>query len=158
MSQRSVRKTVLVRTFAFGAMLVPIVFGAAAQGDDEPMPVVRVNPVYPPEALRAGREGFVELEFTIAVNGATKDVVVIESSSPEFEEPAIAALRGWRYLPTNSECVGFERPPAEGSTTRAAVRCTENPNLPAVERPGVRTAMRFELDDDGNPRRPLPVP
>lgn len=157
-SRLPVRKKILLGTFALGTVLVPVIFGAAAQGGDEPMPVVRINPVYPAEALRAGREGFVELEFTIAANGATTDVVVIESSSPEFEEPAIAALRGWRYLPTNTECTGFERPPAEGSTTRAAVSCTENPNLPAVERPGIRTAMRFELDDDGSPRRALPVP
>ena len=143
MSQLSDRKKVLIGTL--GTVLVPVIFGAAAQGGDDPMPVVRVNPAYPLEAIRAGREGFVELEFTIAENGTTKDVVVLDSSSPEFEEPAITALLRWRYLPTNSECVGFDRPPAEGSNTRSAVSCTQNPNVQPVERPGVRTIIRYEL-------------
>lgn len=154
MSQLPVRKKVLLATFALGTVLVPVIFGAAAQGDDEPMPVVRIAPVYPADALAAKREGVVELEFTIAANGTTKDVFVIDSSSPEFEEPAVAALLRWRYLPTNTECTGLDRPPAADSNERPVVRCTENPNLPVVERPGMRTAMRFELDENGNPRRP----
>lgn len=146
MSKLPVRKKVLIGTFALGTVLVPVIFGASAQGDD-PLPMVRIQPNYPDDALAAGREGFVELEFTIAANGATKDVVVVDSSSPEFEAPAVAALLRWRYLPTNSQCAEFERPPAEGSSTQRAVRCTQDPNAQPVERPGIRTIIRYELDD-----------
>jgi hypothetical protein len=39
----------------------------------------------------------------------------------------------WRYMPTNVECVGTV--------------CTPNANLPAAERPGMRTELRFQLAD-----------
>ncbi len=132
MSQLSLQKKVFLGTFALGTLLVPIIFGAAAQGD-EPRPVVRIQPNYPDAALAAGREGEVQLEFTIAANGATKDIVVVASSSPEFEEEAVAALMKWRYMPTNVECVGTV--------------CTTNANAPALERPGMRTELRFQLAD-----------
>jgi TonB family protein len=133
MNELPIRKKVLLGTFALGTVLVPIIFGAAAQGNDEPRPMVRIQPNYPDAALAAGREGEVQLEFTIAANGATKDIVVVASSSPEFEEPAVAALMKWRYMPTNVECVGTV--------------CTPNANAPALERPGMRTELRFQLAD-----------
>jgi protein TonB len=110
---------------------VPIIFGAAAQ--DSVVPVVRIAPTYPSEALTAGREGSVELEFTIAANGTTKDVVVVGSSSSEFEAPAVAALLRWRYLPTNVSCVGTV--------------CQTNESVQPVERPGIRTVIRYQLAD-----------
>ena len=132
MSELPMQKKILLGSFVLGTLLVPIIFGAAAQGD-EPRPMVRIQPNYPTDALAARREGEVQLEFTIAANGTIKDVVVVDSSSPEFEAPAIAALLRWRYLPTNVECVGTV--------------CTPNANVPAVERPGMRTELRFELAD-----------
>ena len=50
-------------------------------------------------------------------------------------------------MPTNTQCVGFERPAAAGSNTDRAVRCTEDPNARPLERPGMRTVINFELDD-----------
>jgi TonB family protein len=134
MSELSIEKKTLLGTFALCTLLVPIIFGAAAQGNDAPRPVVRINPEYPADALAAGREGEVELEFTIAVDGKTKDIVVVASSSPEFENPAVVALTKWKYLPTNVEC--------DGSV------CTPIANLEALERPGVRTVMRWQLEPD----------
>jgi TonB family protein len=85
-------------------LLVPIIFGAvggrvAAQADSDVVPLVRIAPTYPPEAISAGRDGDVRLRFTIAADGATKDIVVEESTSPEFEQPATAALKRWIYAP-----------------------------------------------------------
>ena len=94
----------MLGTFALGTLLVPIIFGAAAQGVDDPRPIVRIIRISA-RGMR-GREGEVQLEFTIAANGTTKDIVVVDSSSPEFEAPAVAALIKWRYLPTNVDCVG----------------------------------------------------
>ena len=92
MNELPISKKLLLGASALGTLLVPIIFGAAAQGADDLLPVVRIAPNYPSEALAAGREGEVQLEFTIAANGTVKDVVVVDSSSPEFEEPAVAAL------------------------------------------------------------------
>jgi TonB family protein len=133
MNELPISKKLLLGASALGTLLVPIIFGAAAQGADDLLPVIRIAPNYPSEALAAGREGEVQLEFTIAANGTVKDVVVVDSSSPEFEEPAVTALLRWRYLPTNVECVG--------------TACQTNENVPAVERPGMRTELRFQLGD-----------
>jgi bla regulator protein BlaR1 len=138
MSVLPIEKELVLGTFALATVLVPVVFGvlsgrteAQSSPGTEPRPLVRINPNYPPEALAAGLAGEVSLEFTIAANGMVKDVVVVDSSAPMFEEPAIAALLKWRYLPTNVECVG----PV----------CTPIENAEAVERPGMRTVLRFEL-------------
>jgi TonB family protein len=133
MSELAIQKKVMLGAVAISTLLIPIVFGAAAQDIAGPVPMVRIMPDYPTEALAAEREGSVKLEFTIAANGSVKDIVVVESSSPEFEEPAVSALLRWRYLPTNVECVG--------------TACTTNANVTPVERPGMRTELRFELAD-----------
>ncbi|HUQ51444.1 MAG TPA: M56 family metallopeptidase [Gammaproteobacteria bacterium] len=119
MSKLPIRKKVLLGTFALVTLLSPIVFGVA-QGDRAYVPIVRINPEYPPSALAARLEGEVNLQFTIAANGAVKDIVVVESTAPEFELPAMAALQKWRYQPV-----------------------TENDQ--PVEVPGVRTIIRFAL-------------
>ena len=130
MSELPMQKKIFLGTLALGALLVPIIFGAAAQGSDEPRPIVRIAPNYPPEALAARSEGEVRLEFTIAANGSVKDVVVVDSSSPEFELPAVAALLKWRYIPPNVECVGTVCTPnphareyKRASDRRSAIPC-----------------------------------
>jgi TonB family protein len=119
MSKLSIQKRIMLAAFALTALLTPIVFGMA-QGDRAYVPLVRINPEYPPSALAARLEGEVSLQFTIAANGAVKDVVVVDSTAPEFEAPAMAALQRWRYQPV-----------------------TENDQ--PVEVPGVRTIIRFAL-------------
>ena len=133
MSNLPLQKKILLGAFALSTFMVPVIFGASAQSDEENLrPLVRIAPEYPTEALQAGREGVVELEFTIAANGTTKDIVVVDASSPEFESPAVAALLLWRYQPTNVECDG-------------AV-CAPIANVEAVERRGVRTTLRWQLE------------
>lgn len=136
MSELSIRSKIALASFAACTFAVPVIFGAAAQGGADPRPLVRIAPEYPTEALAARREGEVQLEFTIAANGTTKDIVIVDSSSPEFEEPAVAALSRWRYSPTNVECDG----PV----------CIPIPNAVAEERHGVRTLLRFQLEPPAN--------
>jgi protein TonB len=131
MATLSIQKKILLGAFALSTALVPIIFGAAAQ--DAPMPLVRIQPDYPTDALAARREGFVGLQFTISANGTTRDVVVVSSSAPEFEAPAVAALLRWRFLPTNVTCVGTV--------------CQTNENEQPLERPGIRTVIRYQLAD-----------
>ena len=131
MRELPIEKKALLGAFALSLLIVPIVFGAAAQAGD-PRPVVRIAPNYPTDALTEGREGSVDLEFTIAVNGTVKDVVVVSSTSSEFEAPAVAALLRWRFLQTNVTCDGTD--------------CVTNQNVQPVERPGMRTVITYRLD------------
>jgi TonB family protein len=128
MSELSLQKKVLLGTVALCMLVVPVIFGASAQNDANLMPLVRIAPEYPDDALQAGREGVVELEFTIAADGTTKDIVVVDASSPEFEAPSVAALLKWRYAPLVE-------------------------NGASSERRGVRTTLRYQLErENGGPQ------
>ena len=133
MSALSLQKRIMLGAVALSTMLVPIIFGAAAQNAADPVPIVRIQPNYPSDAFTAGREGYVELEFTIAANGTVKDVAVITSTALDFEEPAVAAVLRWRYLPTNVTCVGTD--------------CRTNESVQPVERPGTRTVIHYRVED-----------
>ncbi len=62
--------------------------------------VKSVNPNYPQKAEISKIQGWVELDFTVAENGAVQDIAVHAASSPGvFEAAAISALSQWRYKP-----------------------------------------------------------
>jgi TonB family protein len=135
MSKLNVVKKGLLSAALLGALLVPIGIGvlrsgsAMAQGDADVLPLVRIAPEYPAEALEQRLEGHVILEFTVAADGTTKDISVIESSAPLFEHPSITALSRWRYSP----------------------RVIDGAK---VERTEVRTVIRFALSRDEPPPGP----
>ena len=59
-----------------------------------------VKPIYPKKAELSGTQGWVELDFTVAENGAVKDIAVHATNAPGvFEAAAISALSQWRYKP-----------------------------------------------------------
>ncbi len=66
----------------------------------DPVPILRVTPVYPTRASRRGLEGWVEVAFTITTTGATDGVrVVAEEPSGVFSRAAIRAVQKWKYKP-----------------------------------------------------------
>ncbi len=73
---------------------------SAGGGDREAVPLVRVEPTYPPRAKQQGIEGYVDVSFTITPVGTTADVEVYRSKPPYiFDREAIRAVRKWRYNP-----------------------------------------------------------
>jgi TonB family protein len=59
-----------------------------------------VPPEYPQSALQRGISGSVLLSYTVDVNGATKNIQVVQSSpSGVFDHAAVGAVRHWRYAP-----------------------------------------------------------
>ena len=64
-----------------------------------PLKLKNVDPVYPEDARAAGREGEVIMDITIGTDGFVTDVKVL-NPAPPFVEPAVAAVRQWRYTPT----------------------------------------------------------
>ncbi len=63
------------------------------------LPLVRVEPQYPPQAAKRGLEGWVQLRFTITSAGTVAEVAVVKSSNPVFERAAVEAVRKWKYEP-----------------------------------------------------------
>lgn len=67
--------------------------------EKRPEPVSQVAPTYP-EALRKAKvEGVVTLIFILDETGRVEDPRVENSSRPEFEKPALDAIRKWRFSP-----------------------------------------------------------
>jgi TonB family protein len=57
-------------------------------------------PTYPPDAVRRGIEGWVDVTFTIAPDGTTGDFAVTAAEPPGvFENAAIKAMQSWEFEP-----------------------------------------------------------
>lgn len=64
------------------------------------MTLSRVYPKYPRRAKLQRKQGFVQLQFQIDVNGYTHNAVVIKSDPAGiFEESALRAIKKWRFKP-----------------------------------------------------------
>lgn len=67
--------------------------------EKRPEPVSQVAPTYPPELRKAKVEGVVTLVFVLDETGRVEDPRVETSTRPEFEKPALDAIRKWRFRP-----------------------------------------------------------
>jgi protein TonB len=94
---------------------------SAGGSDRDVVPLVRVEPQYPMSAKQRGVEGWVELKFTITAAGTVANIVVTASNPGTiFNKSAVQAVSKWKY-----------NPKIEDGT--------------AVDRPGVRQRIKFEL-------------
>lgn len=84
--------------------------GGGAQGSDE-MPLVRVEPQFPREAISRGIEqGWVRLQFDLNPDGTVADARVVDSSPREvFDLAARRAVLKWKYRPKIVDGKGVAR-------------------------------------------------
>jgi len=73
--------------------------GSVIISQREPVPVVRVQPIYPPRAAERGLEGQCSVLFDITPQGTTTNVRALDCSSSLFERASISAVADWRYNP-----------------------------------------------------------
>lgn len=88
--------------------------------DGEYLPIVKVAPQYPRQALKRNLEGDVVLEYTVSTNGSVKDPKVLFSTDPIFNKSAVESALRYKYKP----------------------RVVDGQ---ALEVPGVRTRIKFRL-------------
>jgi len=77
-------------------------YGRSAPGaaDSDVVPIVRISPQYPRQALLNGQEGWVKIEFTITPDGRVLDPVVIASDPRSvFDRAALQAIIRWKFRP-----------------------------------------------------------
>lgn len=78
----------------------PINTAFVAQQDTGATPIVRIDPKYPVDAARDGKEGWVEMAFSIDKAGNVIDATVINAEPKRiFNREALRALKGWKYRP-----------------------------------------------------------
>jgi len=83
---------------------------SAGLADRDALPLVRVEPEYPPQARQRRLEGWVQVQFTISTAGSVKDAVVVKSSHTLFERNAVQAVNKWKYQPQLREGKPAEAP------------------------------------------------
>ena len=68
--------------------------------EDEVVALLKLPPEYPRKAARAGKEGWVKLEFTITRDGNVTDASVVDARPRRvFNRAALRAIRKWRFKP-----------------------------------------------------------
>ena len=74
---------------------------AMASGNDRgPVPQVRIEPDYPPQAKDRGVEGWCLFEFTVTREGRVKDIVILDAQPKGIWDRAVLrAVANWRYQP-----------------------------------------------------------
>lgn len=103
------------------ASLGPVSVNVAGS-DRDVIPLVRIEPDYPPRAAERGVEGWVVLQFTITPAGTVKDAKVVDAEPKGiFDAAAVKAVERWKY-----------NPKVEGGV--------------AVERRGVQVMLTFKLE------------
>jgi protein TonB len=86
----------------------------AAPGDTDVVPLVRVSPQYPPDAMVRGIEGWVHVRFTITTAGTVKGVEILDADPKGyFERAAVAAVKKYKYKAKVSNGTPVERPGVE---------------------------------------------
>ena len=79
-----------------------------AEGDV--LPIVRIDPRWPREALVKGIEGYVVVEVTIASDGSVRGASIIESVPKRmFDRNVIRAVLKWKFKPRIINGVPVER-------------------------------------------------
>ena len=64
------------------------------------IPIVRIDPQWPREALLEGIQGWVEVEFTILPDGSVADPRVVNSEPRRvFDRNALRAILRWKFKP-----------------------------------------------------------
>jgi TonB family protein len=134
--------------------VVPAAAGAAQPSDDstdvelvntslQVVPFVRINPVYPADALAENLEGNVTIELTVTATGEVEDAHVVESTDARFEAAALNAVVQWKYLP---RIVAGKRAATENVRTRMTFQTAQTPTPAAVQRASEPIGPGLPLD------------
>ena len=77
--------------------------------DHTPKASFQPPPAYPFEARARGLTGTVVVAFVVDPSGMVRDPVVVSSSDPVFDEPALRGVEHWRFEPgrVNNQVVSF---------------------------------------------------
>ncbi len=70
-----------------------------AELERRPEVISQVAPSYPSELRKAKVEGAVTLVFVLSETGAVEEPRIESASHPQFEKPALDAVRRWRFKP-----------------------------------------------------------
>jgi protein TonB len=99
----SLKTLIIAAAIATNCVAVPISWAADATiyttVDKNPVPVKTPPPLYPQALKTAGTNGVVAISIVIDENGSVTESTVVKSTHVEFEPPALAAVKNWKFSP-----------------------------------------------------------
>lgn len=97
-----------------------------SNSDGNYLPIFKVAPNYPLQALRRGIEGYCIVQYTVTAQGAVRDVRVLEGQCTNklFREPSIQASLKFKYKPRIVDGAAIE---VTGVRNRFVYRLEEAP-------------------------------
>jgi periplasmic protein TonB len=103
--QEKARQDEEAKTKAAATNTVASANTAPAGGDTrDPIPITTIRPRYPANALRNSQEGWVDVQYTVNVDGSVSNISVV-SAEPRhvFDSAAIDALRRAKFSPATRD-------------------------------------------------------
>ena len=84
--------------------LIVVIDGGEPEGKttQPPRATFQVRPTFPHEMRLSGMRGEVVVDFTVDIEGRVRNAYAIRSLNPSFDDPAIEAVRRWRFEPGRS--------------------------------------------------------
>ena len=95
----NLRTSLLLAAF----LALPVVSLRADDKTEPPVPVRTIAPDVPASFARSGVTGLVTISLTVDDKGNVQDEKVIKSSHHELEEPALAAIKRWKFKPARKD-------------------------------------------------------
>ena len=94
---------VRVTLLLLACLLLPAALLKADEKTEPPVPVRTVAPDVPSSFSRAGNVGLVTVNFVVDEKGNVQDPTIVKSSHAELEEPALTAIKKWRFKPAKRD-------------------------------------------------------
>ena len=94
-------KKQLLAVVCCGCVLTSAAF--AQSKTEPPVPVRTVPPDYPADLRRDGVSGIVTVKCQIDALGNVTEAEVEKSSNPAFDQPALNAIRKWKFKPARMD-------------------------------------------------------
>jgi protein TonB len=98
-STTCIRHRILIAALLIGCV-APL---AADEKSEPPVPVRTVAPEIPVQFSRNGGSGLVTVSFMVDEKGQVQEASVEKSSHPDLNEPALKAIRKWRFKPAKKD-------------------------------------------------------
>lgn len=85
--------------------ILPALSLKADEKTEPPVPVRTVAPDVPASFSRSGSVGLVTVNFVVDEKGNVQDPTIVKSSHAELEQPALTAIKKWRFKPAKKDGV-----------------------------------------------------
>jgi periplasmic protein TonB len=99
----SFSKKLWATLWGFAFLGLAITAQAADPGTEPPVPVRTVAPTVPRDFAAGGAAGLVTVSLLIDDKGNVTETSVVKSTHKELEDPAMDAVRKWRFKPAKKD-------------------------------------------------------